>query len=256
MFKKAIRVTERVATEYNLKFQIRATDRLRNIDAELTPRAKLTQNVLEHEAMTAKIIAIIAEEYHEDLVAANIDIDVKTAAFDALFHDDGEWRKGDLVVTLEYGCTSQAEKDLEESEAIAIAHGKTGLIARTIADHRNQANDNALFSKMADILELFFHNRILISFKAGDVPRAKYKDFDPVTWQESESFIELYDLAGKRQTPNVAEILEYKYIIDASKRNWPPLFKEIFFEVAKVVQFFPFEKHIDINPTPTQNPPE
>jgi 5'-deoxynucleotidase YfbR-like HD superfamily hydrolase len=239
---EATAVLAAYAKVYNLKANIRATDHLRMIDGGLLARHRHVQSILEHEALTAKLVEFICLVYGDTLVKAGEEIDLVWASFMAGHHDDGEWREGDMVPELGYKNFTPEKKDLAEWEAMNDLLGVgQNVVRRAYDEYELRETSAARLVKVGDILELFCHNRVLLSFGYGMITYENYRQCAPETHDESLEFLRVSP-AGT----SIAEILEARYILRFGEMDLPPVYQMIFDSITAAVRVFPFEDYIEI----------
>lgn len=230
------------AKVYNLKMKVRATDHLRLIDQGSTIRHRHVQSILEHAAMTAKLVEFICWVYGDELAAAGEKIDPIRASFLAGNHDDPEWRDGDMVPQLGFlSFTPEMKYELEHAAMNDLLGSEWNFLREGYEEYEKRETANAKLAKTGDILELFCHNRVLLGFGLGIVTYDNYKLCAPETQDESLEFL----VKSPEGTTSIAEILEARYIKRFREMNFPPIYQQIFTELTDVIRIFPFVDYID-----------
>ena len=243
MSRIATAAIEQIAKVYNLSTNVRATDILRNVNADLPPQAKLVQSILEHSAMVAMITTFVYANYSDLFREAGFIIRPEHSSFMGLHHDDPEWWTLDMVPTLGFRSLSPEEKRRAEQEAMEILLGpknRNSLLWQTHDEYEARVTDDAVFVKTCDILELFCHNRILASYDVGIITWDNYKTHAPEVLQESEQFLKDHDAAGAKIPLSIADILERIYIEKFKAFGFPPVMADVFFDLTETIRTYPF----------------
>ena len=242
MLKHAWAVLVAYAKIYNLKTGVRATDHLRRIDGGLPERFKHVQSILEHEALTAKLVEFICLVYGDDLWESGVDIDPVRASFLASHHDDVEWRDGDMVPQLGYKDFTPERKAIAERNALEDLIGsERNFLRKAYEEYEARRTPEAILAKVGDILELFCHNRVLLCFGMGTITYENYRECAPETHDESLEFLE-QSATGET---SVAEVLEARYIKRFRELNFPPVYQNIFDDITYALKTFPFGEYIE-----------
>lgn len=229
------------AKVYNLKLNCRASDHLRRIDVDATAKSRHAQSVLEHAALTAKLLEFVYLNYSERLHRAGENLDVVWASFMASHHDDPEWLTGDMVPVLGYRSFDEKDKHFKEHTAMQNLLGDApNFLRESYEEYERRSTAAARLVKVCDILELFAHNRILLAFGYGVITWQNYLDFAPETREESLLFLR----KSSAGVTSIAEILEYSYKGRFDAMDFPPVYREIFYELADAITDFPFYSYV------------
>ncbi|MFV0484812.1 MAG: hypothetical protein ACK5MU_01090 [Candidatus Saccharimonadales bacterium] len=244
MLKYAWAVLVAYAKLYNLKTNVRATDHLRRIDQGLPVQFRHVQSVLEHEAMTAKLVELICWVYGDRLKAAGEKIDPMRSSFMASRHDDVEWRDGDMVPQLGYMNFTPEMKVIAERGALEDLLGvEQNFLRDAHEEYEKRETGDAILAKTGDILELFCHNRVLLCFGLGKITYGNYKECAPETHDESLEFLEKSPIGET----SIAEVLEARYIKRFREMNFPTIYQDIFDEIVVALRSFPFAEYISVD---------
>lgn len=244
MSKHAWAVLVAYAKLYSLKMNVRATDHLRSIDKDLTDEVRHVQSILEHEALTAKLVELICLVYGDMIWEAGIDVDPVRASFLASHHDDVEWRDGDMVPQLGYKEFTPERKMLAERSALVDLIGcEQNFLRAAHEEYEARKTPNAILAKVGDILELFCHNRVLLRFGMGMITYDNYQQCAPETHDESLEFLE-QSATGET---SIAEVLEARYVKRFREYGFPSVYQDIFDDVTYALKSFPFEEYIEVN---------
>jgi 5'-deoxynucleotidase YfbR-like HD superfamily hydrolase len=213
------------------------------MDAGLPDEFRHVQSILEHAAMTAKLAEFVWLAYGKVLAVAGETIDPVRASFLASHHDDPEWKTGDTVPVLGYKSFGTASKTMAEHDAMNDLLGQEpNFLREAYEEYEERRTGAAKLAKTCDILELFCHNRVLLSFGYGIITMDNYRTHAPETFDESLKFIH----RSPYGVTSIAEILEYQYTERFAKLGFPPVYEMVFAEVAEAARSFPFWNFISL----------
>jgi 5'-deoxynucleotidase YfbR-like HD superfamily hydrolase len=241
---KAYDVVKKMAKLYNLQFHTRATDQLRNIDADTSTRIRFKQSVAEHGFFTSKMVGFILSAYQD--VLENLALNHDRAIVLGNYHDDLEWRDGDMAPGLPSSQSPTGKSITEQESMDDLLDSQDEFLRQIYQECKELRTYESQLVKICDILELFCHNRILARYNHGIVTWENYKDYSPETWEESEYFLAEHEERQDNIPLTVAHILETKYFERFYKLPIAPALRDIFLQVAGAIRTFPFEQFIKI----------
>ena len=244
--KRAWSVVANFAKLYLLKIHPRATDHLRCIDAGMNLRMRHVQSVAEHELLTAKLVELVYYAYDSLFASYGQEIDLVWASFMATHHDDCEWMPGDMVPSIHYGCNDVSEKRRKETNALRnllkpFSDRSDDTVLRCHREYERRNTSEAKLVKLCDMLELFVHNRVLLSFDLGIITPEEIGSYLPEVQYESEEFLRKFHT----ERLSIAEVLEDIYLDRFSAMAFPAPYITIMGEMLDAIRAFPFRDEME-----------